>query len=96
MSKQNEEMVDVTVYLDKDLADSFKKATKKELIERGAGLALCNKVQDETIADLEKQLSTEKKLKERFRSRMHQNEFSLRQARDMLEAIMNGWEEYQE
>ena len=76
-----EECVDVSLYLDKELASKLQKMTKKELLNQLVVLVLKTRVQQETIDELEQQVKDNAQLKTH-----------LAQAQAMLRAATAVWQ----
>lgn len=91
-------MVDVEISLGKELADSINKMTKPELVNRLVTMLLRNRVQDETVGRLEREIEAmidkNKVETTRLRTKLDKAESYVEQGRAMIVAAMGGWYEY--
>ena len=80
----SKETVDLTIYLDKDLASEIKKKTKLQLIEGLVPIILKSRVQTETIDSLEKEIKM-------LQAKLTKTEAHIEQGRAMINSVMSRW-----
>ena len=103
--KDEEEMVDVDIKINEEIAKKFERITKKELLNNLYVLILKGTAQGETIATLNKentalrnaeliQTSQDDFRLRQAESRLRQAEEYGEQARTMIDALMERWYDY--
>ena len=80
-------MVDIELRLDKKTAAKLNKMKRKDMLGIITALSLRNKVQDETVERLERELTVIKK-------RLEKAEDYVKQGKSMIDAVMNRWYPY--